>query len=130
MRRVYLLSPTPHLVFTFSEILMAQLDNDVNVEEVIDDVNHTVLSPALSLTTSKTMVNSQKRKNGNASFASTPRGRAWREKDSVLLVKAYVWVEETKRGTVSFFKLKANQRQRVTIYSRLQYVQALVISWT
>ena len=109
---------------------MAQLDNDVNVEEVIDDVNQTVFSPTLSLTTSKAMVNSQKRKNGNASIAPTPRGRAWRERDSVLLVKAYVWVEETKRGTVSFFKLEANQRQRVTIYSRLQYVQALVISWT
>jgi hypothetical protein len=84
---------------------MSQLDDDVNVEEVIDDINQTVLSPTLSLMTSKATVNSQKRKNGNTSITSTPRGRAWRERDSVLLVKAYVWVEETKRGTVSFFKL-------------------------
>ena len=30
------------------------------------------------------------------------RGRAWRERDSILLVQTYAWIEETKKDTTFF----------------------------
>ena len=76
---------------------MSQCDDVFSVDEDFEDAEQ-VLHPSLAIPIA---TNGRKRKGvtpGAATPAAPQRGRGWRESDSILLVKAYEWVEKTKRG--------------------------------
>jgi hypothetical protein len=78
---------------------MSPLDDVLSVE---DDFTFEDITLDPSLVPIATPNTGRKRKNGkpSASVGTPQRGRAWREEDSILLVKAYAWVEETKKSTL------------------------------
>ena len=85
-------------------MVMSPCDSIFTVEENFEDTEQT-LHPSLLPQATPTPTNGRKRKSADSSVAATvspQRGRAWREKDSILLVQAYTWVEETKKGTTFF----------------------------
>jgi hypothetical protein len=79
---------------------MSQDEDISSIDKDFEDSELQVLDPSVAI---RTPVSTNGRKRKNAKPAGPPagnsRGRAWREDDSILLVKAYSWVEETKKGT-------------------------------
>jgi hypothetical protein len=103
---------------------MNQFDDGLSDEEDVDDVTR-VLDP--SLLPSETVSDARKRKDGKQTSVGTPGEKAWRERDSILRVKAYVWVEDSKHGTTfSSLKLCFNERLGIAANSRRQHVQTLL----
>ena len=52
------------------------------------------------------------------------RGRAWRKRDSILLVKTYEWIEETRKGTRFFVHsvlTKGNESQPIQDNNMYKY---------
>ena len=91
-----------HLPFKFSLLLifmmMSHCDNDLFIENNDPDAMQ-MLDP--SLVPRATPENGRTGKNVKTPrLTGTPqqKGRAWREADSILLVKAYDWVQKTKKG--------------------------------
>lgn len=84
---------------------MSQCNDILSINESFED-SELVLHPSfMPIATPAAINDSQKRKAkvtpGVVTGAGTPqRGRAWREKDSILLVKAFEWIEENRKGTV------------------------------
>jgi hypothetical protein len=94
---------------------MSQYDDILSVDEDFEDAEQ-VLDPSLVSIATPVAANGRKRKTVTPGPAAAPRGRAWREKDSILLVKAFKWVEETRKGisTVSDSVLmKDNESQAI-----------------
>ena len=85
-------------------MVMSLCDSIFSVEENFEDTEQ-ALHPSLLLQATSIPTNSRKRKSIDPSVVTTESpqwGRAWRERDSILLVQAYAWVEETKKGTTFF----------------------------
>ena len=83
---------------------MSPCDDAFSVDEDFEDAEQ-ALHPSLLLKATPIATNSRKRKGvdpGVAAAGTPQRGRAWRERDSILLMQAYAWVEETKKGTTFF----------------------------
>ena len=77
---------------------MSPCDDAFSIDEDFEDAEQ-ALHPSLLLKATR------KRKGvdpGVAAAGTPQRGRAWRERDSILLMQAYAWVEETKKGTTFF----------------------------
>jgi hypothetical protein len=100
------------------DVLSRQHHNDVLSGDE-DFVFDPVLDPSLVATATT------KRKAAAVTAAGPQRGRAWREKDSILLVKAFEWVEDTRKS-MCFLYFYSNKRLGVAVCSRRQNVQTLV----
>ena len=85
-------------------MVMSLCDSIFSVEENFEDTEQ-AFHPSLLLQATSIPTNSRKRKSIDSSIVtieSPQRRRAWRERDSILLVQAYAWVEKTKKGTTFF----------------------------
>lgn len=83
---------------------MSSNDDTLSVDENFEDTEQ-ALDPSLHSKAASIVTKSRKRKDvgSDVTVPGTPqRGRAWRERDSILLMQAYAWVEETKKGTTFF----------------------------
>lgn len=83
---------------------MSPCDDAFSIDEDFEDAEQ-ALHPSLLPKATPIATNSRKRKGvdpGVAAAGTPQRGRAWRERDSILLMQAYAWVEETKKGTTFF----------------------------
>ena len=84
---------------------MSLRDDIFSIDEDFEDAEQALHLSLLPKATPIATNASRKRKGvdlGGAAAGTPQRGRAWRERDSILLVQAYAWVEETKKGTIFF----------------------------
>ena len=100
-------------------------DDVFSVDEDFEDTNMEVLHPSLTPTATAVATKGQKKKGTPAvAAAAAQRGRAWRERDSILLVKAYEWTEETRKGTTFFIHsvlIKGNELQPIQDNNMYKY---------
>jgi hypothetical protein len=83
---------------------MSQSGDDIlSVHEYFEDAEQ-VLDPSLMQTATPVATNGGERKAAMTPLAAT-RGRAWREKDSILLVKAFKWVEDIRKGILESYSV-------------------------
>ena len=88
----------------FFTMAMTQCDDVLSIDEDFEDAEQALHSSLLSSATPVT-TNGRKRKAVTRPGVATKtpqRGRAWREGDSILLVQAYAWADQTKQGTTFF----------------------------
>ena len=88
----------------FFTMAMSPCDDIFSIDEDFEDTKQ-ALHPCLLPKATLVATNGRKRKGvdpGVAAVGTPQRGRAWRERDSILLMQAYAWVEETKKGTTFF----------------------------
>lgn len=83
---------------------MINQDDNLSIDEDFEDSQ--VLHPSLVRTATPVATNDSRKTKARVASAATgtgtQRGRAWREKDSILLVQAFEWVEENRKGTTFF----------------------------
>lgn len=84
---------------------MSPRDDIFSVDEDFEDAEQALHPSLLPKATPIATNASHKRKDvdlGVAAAGTPQRGRAWRERDSILLMQTYAWIEETKKVTTFF----------------------------
>lgn len=79
---------------------MSQCDDVLSIDEDFEDAEQ-ILHPSLTI---PIIMNDRKMKaitpDAAAFGAASQRGRGWRERDSILFVKAFKWIEEIRQDTI------------------------------